>query len=127
MERPPHRFDGITYFAVRGVEKFDPRLDEVEKLTLEIGCGNSSERHLLCLIGPFPPFGRPGNDLDRLASLRGEDIESIWAFPKPDDRPWCRIEIRARVHDDTMFVRCDQIHGVPDWTTIAPQSERSCE
>jgi len=112
MERPPYIFQVITHFSFGNVEKFDPKIDCITKLTLEIGSMIPPGRYTLVLIKPFPPLGRPGKELDRLASLHAEDIESIWAFPKPDDGEWARIEIRGKI---TIFVNCERIEGVPGW------------
>ena len=112
MEKSPYRFQVITHFSVRDVEKYGPRFEEITKLTLEIGSTIPPGRYPLVLIKPFPPLGRPGKELDRLASLRLEDIESIWAFPKPDDGEWARIEIRGKI---TIFVKCERIGGLPGW------------
>jgi len=115
MERSPYSFQAITHFSVRDVEKYGPRFDEIRKLTLEIGSKILPGKYPLVLIKPFPPLGRPGKDLDRLASLHAEGIESIWAFPKPDDGERARIEIRGKAPNTTVFVNCERIEGVPGW------------
>ncbi|OHB63670.1 MAG: hypothetical protein A2Y77_13290 [Planctomycetes bacterium RBG_13_62_9] len=115
MEKSPYIFRVITHFSVENVEKFHPRIDYVTKLMLEIGSRIPPGRYPLVLIKPFPPHGRPGKDLDRLASLHAEGIESIWAFPKPDDGEWARIEIRGRISGTSIFVSCEQVEGVPGW------------
>lgn len=113
MEKPPYVFRVITHFSVKNIEKYDPRMENIPKLTLEVGSKSAPGTYPLVLIGPFPPFGRSGEDLDKLASLRAEDIESIWAFRRPDDGQWARIEIRGKAPDTSVFVRCDVIEGVP--------------
>ncbi len=113
MEKPPYRFQIITYFSVGDAEKYDPRFEEIKKLTLEIGSKIPAGKYPLVLVKPFPPFGRPDGELDRLASLHTEDIESIWAFRKPDDGEWARIEIRGKAPGTTIFVYCERIEGVP--------------
>jgi hypothetical protein len=120
LEKPPYRFQAITHFSVGNVEKPHPRIDNITKLTLEIGSKIPPGRYPLVLIKPFPPLGRPGKELDGLASLHAEDIESIWAFRKPDDGQWARIEIRGKAPDTTIFVNCEQIEGVPGWDETQP-------
>jgi hypothetical protein len=113
MEKPPYIFSDITHFSIREVEKYGPRFEEIRKLALEIASKIPPGRYPLVLIKPFPPLGRPGKDLDRLTSLHAEGIESIWAFPKPDDGQWARLEIRGKAPDTTIFVNCVRIEGVP--------------
>lgn len=115
MEKPRCVFEAITHFSVVDVKKYDPRFEDVETLTLEIGSKSPPGKYPLVLVEPFPPFGRPGEELDMLASLRAEDIESIWAFRKSDDGQSARIEIRGKVSGATVFVSCDAIEGVPGW------------
>jgi hypothetical protein len=115
MERPPYIFRVIAHFSVGNAEKPHPRIDCVTRLSLEIGSKILPGRYSLVLIKPFPPLGRPGEELDRLASLRAEDIESIWVFRKPDDGKWARIEIRSKTPETTIFINCERIDGVPGW------------
>ena len=95
------------------VETYSPKQKEIKTLTLEIGSKIPGGRYPLTLIKPFPPLGRPGEELDKLASLRAEEIESIWVFDKPDDGRWARIEIRGKAPGATVFVNCTRVEGVP--------------
>ena len=115
MEKPPYIFRDVTHFAVGTAERSHPRIDYITKLPLEIESKISPGRHPLVLIKPFPPLGRAGKELDKLASLHAEDIESIWAFRKPDDGQWARIEIRGKRHRPSIFIGCERIEGVPGW------------
>jgi hypothetical protein len=119
MEKTPYRFEAITHFSVGNVEKYAPRIDNITKLTLEIGSKIPPGRYPLVLVKPFPPFGRPGKELDRLASLHAEDIESIWVFPRPDDGEWARIEIRMKSAPPRFF-DCERLEGVPGWDKTQP-------
>jgi hypothetical protein len=112
MEEPPYIFQGITDFSVDDVEKVDARVDCIRKLTLEIGSKIPAGRYSVVLSEPFPPFGRAGNRLKKLRSLRAMDIESIWAFPRPDDGKRARLEITATNGDRTIF-RCRRIAVLP--------------
>ena len=112
MEKPPYVFQDITHFSVGAVETVGPKFKEIKTLTLEIGSKIPPGKYPLALIKPFPPLGRPGKKLDQLTSLDAQDIESVRAFPKPDDKPWARIEIWGRT---TLIVNCDRIEGVPTW------------
>lgn len=120
MERPPYIFQLITDFSVADMEKADPRINSIRKLTLRIGAKIPHGEYPLILIKPFPPHGRAGKELDRLMSLHAESIESIWAFPKPDDGEWARIEIRGRVPSATVFIKCERTEGVPGWDETQP-------
>ncbi len=115
MERPPYTFQAITHFSVRDVEKYNPRFDEIRTLTLEVGSRMQSRSYSLVVIKPFPPLGRPGAELDALTSLQAEDIDFIWAFRKPDDGQWARIEIHGKTRRPNIFVTCERIEGVPGW------------
>lgn len=115
MERPPYIFRTITHFSVTDVQTYDPRLDEITRLTLEIGSKIPPGKYPLILIGPFPPYGRPGEDLTRLSSLGAGDINEIWAFRRPDDGEHARVEIRGKTPGTSIFVRCKRIEGVPGW------------
>jgi hypothetical protein len=114
MEKPPYTFQGITHFSTQ-VERYGPRFDGVKTLTMEIGSNIPPGRYSLVLIKPFPPLGRPGEELYVLASLRSGDIDSIWTFRKADDGQWARVEIRGKSHRPTIFVGCERIEGVPGW------------
>lgn len=73
-------------------------------------------KHSLFLIGPFPPFGRPGKNLSRLKSLRAEDIDVIEVFHEQLDGQTgkqARIEITTSNIDMDTF-RCKRIEGLPD-------------
>ncbi len=115
MERPPCIFRSITRFSVADVQTYHPRLDEIARLTMEIGSTTTSGSYPLILIEPFPPYGRPGDDLSRLTSLAAADIDEIWVFRKPDDGEWARVEIRGKTPGTSLFVRCRRIGGVPGW------------
>jgi len=115
MEKPPYIFQAITHLSVKDVEKVDPRIDCITKLTLEIGSDIPHGRYTLVLIKPFSPVGRAGKKLRILKSLRAEDVESICAFPKPDNGKWERLEIRGEIPDMSIIIRCEQIKGVPGW------------
>jgi hypothetical protein len=120
MEKPLYRFQAITDFSVGNAEKSHLRIDSITNLTLEIGSNIPPGRYRLVLIKPFPPLGRLGKELDRLASLHAEDIESIWGFRKPDEGQWARIEIRGKAPDTTIFVNSERIEGVPGWDETQP-------
>ena len=122
MESTPYRFQAITHFSVVNVEKHDPRLEEITRLTLKVGSKIPPGTYRLVLIKPFPPLGRPGKELDELGSLRAEEIESIWAFRRPDDGHWARIEIRGKVPGPNVFISCDAIEGVPGWAEALADS-----
>lgn len=115
MEKPPYILREITDFSILQVEPYTRRLKEIKQLTLEIGSKLVPEKHPLVLIKPFPPLGRPGKDLERLASLGPEQIDSIWAFRKTDGHPWPRVEIRGKAADESIIltIRCNAIEGVP--------------
>ena len=113
MEKPPYIFQAITHFSVVKVETYHRKIDDIETITLEIESKIPPGKYPLVLVDPFPPFGRPGKELDKLASLHAGDIESIWAFRRPDDGQSARIEIRGKVSGATVFVSCDEIEGVP--------------
>ncbi len=120
MERPPYIFRAITHFSIGDVEKYDPRLDEITKLTLEIGSKIPPGRYPIVLIQPFAPLGRPGEDLIKLAALRADGINSIWVFRKPDDVEWARVEIRGKAPGTSIFVRCKRTEGVHGWDEREP-------
>jgi len=113
VERLLCRIEDISHFSVRDVEKYSPRSDGIRTLTLEVGSRMQSGSYSLVLIKPFPPFGRPGADLDALRSLPPEDIGSIWVFRKADDGQGAHIEIRGKPRRPITFVWCDRIEGVP--------------
>jgi len=113
MEKTPYIFRAITDFSVEDVEKVNPRIDCITKLTLEIGSQIPPGRYSLVLIGPFRPLGRAGKNLRILKSLRAEDIESIWAFRRTDSNKCARIEIHRKGDDPTVPVRCERIEGLP--------------
>jgi len=115
MESPPYIFRDITHFSVGNVEKHDPRVDGIMKVTLEIESKILPGTYPLVLVKPFPPFSKPGKELEKLASLRAEEIQSIWAFRRPDGKPGPRIEIRGKAPGANVFISCDAIEGVPDW------------
>ncbi len=115
MERLLCRIEDISHFSVRDFEKYGPRSDGIRTLTLEVGSRMQSGSYSLVLIKPFPPFGRPGADLDALRSLHPDDIESVWVFRKTDDGPGARIEIRGKPRRPITFVTCERIAGVPGW------------
>jgi hypothetical protein len=115
VERLLCRIDDISHFSVRDVEKYSPRSDGIRTLTLEVGSRMQSGSYSLVLIKPFPPFGRPGAELDALRSLPKEDIDSIWGFCRADNGPGARIEIYGKAHRPIMFVTCERIEGVPGW------------
>ena len=54
MESPPYIFRLITNFSVGNVEKYDPRIDSITKLTLEIGSKILPGTYPLVLVKPFP-------------------------------------------------------------------------
>ncbi len=115
MEKPPFIFQAVTHFSIVRVEKRSPRSDNITKLTVEIESRIPLGRYPLVLRRPFPSLGRPGKEMDRLASLRAEDIESIWVFPERDDSQWARIEIQGKPTRPNVVIRCDLIDGVPGW------------
>lgn len=115
MEKPPCVFRSITHFSIADVQTYHPRLTEIARLTMEIGSKVLSARCPLVMIEPFPPYGRPGEDLSRLTSLAADDIKEIWVFCKPDDGEWARVEIRGRAPGTSIFVRCKRIESVPGW------------
>ena len=117
MEKPPYIFQAITHFSVVKVETRHPKLKGIKTLTLEIESKIPPGKYPLALVKPFPPFGRPDGDLDKLASLHAGDIESIWAFRKADDGQSARIEIRGKAN---VFISCDAIEGVPGWHEAMP-------
>lgn len=113
MEKPPYTFQAITHFSVVKVETCHPKLKGIKTLTLEIESKILTGKCRLILVKPFPPFARPGEEMEMLASLRAEDIESISASCRADDGQSARIEIRGKVSGATVFVSCDEIEGVP--------------
>jgi len=113
MEKPPHIFWNLTHFAVANVEHYGSRFEEVKKLSLEIESEIPLGRYPLVLMKPFPPHGRPGENLAKLRSLGADNIESIWVFCTPDDSQSARLEIRTRTPGPTFFVRCARVAGVP--------------
>lgn len=115
MEEPPYSFHAITQFSIARVEKGHTRSDNITKLALDIESKIPSGRYTLTLIKPFPSLGRAGKEVERLASLCAEDIESIWVFPERDDGRWARIEIQGKPTRPTVVIRCDLIDGVPGW------------
>lgn len=114
MEKPPCIFRGITHFSIADVQTYHPRLTEIARLTMEIGSKGASGRCPLVLIEPFPPYGRPGEDLSRLTSLAAADINESWVFRKPDDGEWARVEMRGKALGTNIFVRCKRVEGVAD-------------
>jgi len=113
MEKSPNIFRDITYFSVGDVEIRDPRIDYITRLTLEIGSELPKGKYSLELIKPFQPLCRGGEKLNKLKSLDHKDIDSIWTFPKPDNKEWARIEIRGKMSDKTIFIKCNRIQVVP--------------
>jgi len=117
MEKPPYILREITDFSIGQVKPYAPTLKEIKQLTLEIGSKLLPEKRSLVLMKPFPPLGRLGKDLERLASLDPEQIDSIWVFRETDGHPWPRIEIRGKAPDESIVltIRCNAIEGVPAW------------
>ncbi len=126
MENWQYGFQAITHFSVVNVETYGPRQKGIKTLTLEIESKIPPGKYPLVLVEPFPPFGRPGKELNKLATLRAEEIERIWIFDKPEGGRWARIEICGKVSGATVFVSCDAIEGVPGWDE-APVGWRACE
>ena len=112
MEVSPHIFESITHFSISNVKKYHPYFDIIKELTIEIE-SRIQGKHSLVLFKPFPPLGRPGDRLRVLESLCEKDIESIRAFPRRDDEKSARIEIRFKEDTTTIFVKCDQVQGLP--------------
>ena len=109
---PTMEITSITHFSVENVEKVDPRIDCITRITLNIE-SRTSGRHCLVLVKPFPPFGRPGPHLARLKSLQKENIESIWVFlASTDERSanGARIEITTTAGERAIF-HCKEIPG----------------
>lgn len=121
MERPPYIFQAITHFSIVRVEKRSPRNDSIAKLTVESESKIPSGRYPLILIKPFPPFGRPCEDLTRLTSLDAPDIKEIWTFRQPDDDRSARVEIHGKTPCATMSIACARIEGVPGWDGKQPE------
>jgi hypothetical protein len=115
MEKPPYVFRVITDFSVRAVEKKDPRIDYITKLTLEIVSELPKGKHSLELIKPFPPLGRSGKKLSMLKSLDHKDIKLISAFRGSNGEKNACIEIQMKTPGSTVFIRCKQIQGIPGW------------
>jgi hypothetical protein len=115
MEKPPYEFRKITHFSVGDVEKVDPGIDCITRLTLEVGSELPNGKYSLRLFKPFPPLGRAGGNLSKLRSLLPEDIESISAFRKPDAKKSARIEIYMKTCATTVVVKCERIEGVAGW------------
>jgi hypothetical protein len=120
MQKPPYTFQAITHFSVVKVETCHPKLKGIKTLTLEIESKILTGKCRLILVKPFPPFARPGEELEMLASIRAGDIESVWAYRKPDDGQPARIEIRGKFSGAPVFVKCDDIEGVPGWDEAMP-------
>lgn len=114
MEVKPQIFDSITHFSISNVKKYHPYFDVIKEIAIEIETRNHG-KHSLILFKPFPPLGRPGDKLDILKSLKDkpEVIESIWVFQKRDDVKKARIEIRGKVPNTNIFIKCDRIQGLP--------------
>ena len=115
MEKPPYVFRIITYFSVGSVEKKNPRIDYITKLTLEIGSELPKGKFSLELTKPFQPLCRGGEKLINLQYLDHNDIESISTFRGSNGEKNARIEIQMKEHGSTIYVKCRRIEGIPGW------------
>lgn len=112
MKKPQYNFQDITHFSIVNIEKREPRIDYIEKLTLEIGSNIPPGRFSLGLIEPFPPLGREGTQLSKLISLQKRDIKYILAFCETVNGKKARIEI-GRKDYNIIVVKCERIECVP--------------
>lgn len=119
MDPSPDRFESITEFSVDGVEG---TLGCITRLGLAF-VSRTRGRHLLVLIGPWPPFGRPGKALSKLRSLRAKDehpgqddksIDAIYVWPPNEGDPkGPRIEIFT-TNGDILTISCKGMERSPD-------------